>query len=288
MALVSGIRIAALASGAAALTWVFAQTPSPLKPLEVVRVAESLHVLIDPEDNGNVAVYETSEGVVLVDAKFERHVPQMLEAVAKITDKPVRYLLSTHHHDDHTGGNAALLAKTGARGMGHEEAARLMRDRKMPGAPEVTFATRAAIHLGGKTIEAFYFGRGHTSGDAVYVFSAENAAHVGDLMELVGPYIDHGAGGSGREFPTTVERVLTLGVTTWIPGHGKPMTTETARLYQTDLSTALARAREMYAKGVQKDDAMKEWNGEGLRYCCRTNTWKRSLPGLWDEMARGQ
>jgi len=280
------VRASAIAAAAAGLSWLGAQAPAPPKPLEVVRVADALHVLIDPEDNGNVAVYVTGEGVVLVDAKFERHVPQLLEAVARITDKPVRYLLSTHHHDDHTGGNASLRNKTGARLFGHGEAARLMRERKMPGPPEITFTTRAAIHLGGKTIEAFHFGRGHTGGDAVYLFPAERAAHVGDLVELVGPYIDHGAGGSGREFPATVARLFTMEADIWIPGHGKPMSPDTAWLYQKDLGAALDRAREMHARGVKKEDASKEWNTEGLRYCCRTSIWKRSLPGLWDELAR--
>lgn len=288
MTFVSTIRVLALAASAAGLSWVSAQAPAPLKPLDVVQVSKRLHILVDPEDNGNVAVYVTDDGVVLLDAKFERHVPQMLEAVAKITDQPVRYLLSTHHHDDHTGGNAAIVAKTGARGFAHAAAADIMRARKMSGPPEMTFTARAAVHLGGKTIEAFHFGRGHTSGDAVYLFPDERAAHVGDLVELVGPYVDRGAGGSGREFPGTVEKLFTLGAATWIPGHGKPMTPDTARLYQKDLATALDRVREMYKRGVKKEDAMKEWNSEGLRYCCRTNIWKRSLPGIWDELAEAR
>jgi cyclase len=276
----------ACALAALAAAWLTAQNPAPPKPLEVVRLSDNLHVLIDPEDNGNVAVYVTPEGVVLIDAKFERHVPQLLEAVARITPLPVRYLLSTHHHDDHTGGNAALRARTGARILGHTAAARLMRDRKMPGPPEVTFDNRLSLSLGGRTIEAYHFGPAHTSGDAVYFLPAENAAHVGDLVELVGPYIDHKAGGSGAHFAHAVEQVFTLKAATWIPGHGKPLTPDTAQLYLADLKTALARAHTMRAQGVKKEDAMAQWNAEGLRYCCRTNIWKRSLPGLWDEMAR--
>ena len=288
MTFASVLRAVALAACLAALSWMAAQAPAPLKPLDVVRISNRLHVLMDPEDNGNVAVYVTDEGVVLVDAKFERHVPQMLEAIAKITDKPLRYLLSTHHHDDHTGGNAAITAQTGARGFAHSAAARLMRARKMPGAPEMTFTSHAAIHLGGATVEAYHFGRGHTAGDAVYVFPGERAAHVGDLVELVGPYVDRGAGGSGNDFPATVEKLFSLGTDVWIPGHGKPMTPETARLYQKDLAAALDRAREMHQRGVRKEDAVKEWNSEGLRYCCRTNIWKRSLPGIWDELAEAR
>jgi len=276
----------ACAFAALAAAWLTAQNPAPPKPLEVVRLSDNLHVLIDPEDNGNVAVYVTPEGVVLIDAKFERHVPQLLEAVSRITPLPVRYLLSTHHHDDHTGGNAALRARTGARILGHDSAARLMRDRNMPGPPEVTFDDRMSLHLGGRAIEAYHFGPAHTAGDAVYFLPAENAAHVGDLVELVGPYIDHKAGGSGTHFARTVEQVFTLNAATWIPGHGKPLTPGTAQLYLADLKTAVARAHTMRAQRVKKEDAMAQWNAEGLRYCCRTNIWKRSLPGLWDEMAR--
>ena len=282
------LRPFALACALCALAsaWLTAQSPAPPKPLEVVRLSDNLHILIDPEDNGNVAVYVTPEGVVLIDAKFERHVPQLLEAVARITPLPVRYLLSTHHHDDHTGGNAALRTRTGARILGHAAAARLMRERNMPGPPEVIFHDRLSLHLGGRAIEAYHFGPAHTAGDAVYLLRDENAAHVGDLVELVGPYIDHKAGGSGAHFAHAVEQVFTLNAATWIPGHGKPLTPESGKLYLADLKIALARAHTMRAQGVKKEDAMAQWNNEGLRYCCRTNIWKRSLAGLWEEPAR--
>lgn len=253
-----------------------ASAPHHLPALEV-------HQFACLDDNYGYLIRDREAGIC---ASVDTPSAAAIEAALAETGWKLDFIFNTHHHDDHTGGNSALRARTGARIVGHTAAARLMRERNMPGPPEVTFDNRLSLSLGGRTIEAYHFGPAHTAGDAVYLLPEENAAHVGDLVELVGPYIDHKAGGSGAHFAHAVEQIFPLHAATWIPGHGKPLTPETGKLYLADLKTALARAHTMRTQGVKKEDAMAQWNAEGLRYCCRTNIWKRSLPGMWDEPVR--
>ena len=109
------LRSLALAGGLAPRWRVGAQSPEALK-LEQIR--NDLYILVG--SGGNVAVLTTDEGVILVDDKFERNVDEILSKVGKLTSKPIRYVLSTHHHGDHTGGNPRLIAT--AEIIAHENA----------------------------------------------------------------------------------------------------------------------------------------------------------------------
>src|SRR5947199_903250 len=115
---------------------------------------------------GNVAFMPTSEGVVLVDDKFAQDAPQIQAQVKAVTDQPIRYVLNTHQHGDHTGGNAALMAAH-AEIIIQKNARANMAKGEMPGIPRITFSDESQLFLGGKEVVARYLGRGHTNGDAV-------------------------------------------------------------------------------------------------------------------------
>src|SRR5437867_873068 len=100
------IRLFALALTTAGL-WTALTQQQPAVDFTVEKIADDLHVIVG--GGGNVAVYNTPEGVILVDDKFDQHVPQILAKVKSVSDQPVRYVLNTHHHGDHTGGNQKML-----------------------------------------------------------------------------------------------------------------------------------------------------------------------------------
>ena len=129
-----------------------------------------------------------------------------------MTDKPVKYVLNTHQHGDHTGGNAKML-EAGAEIIAQKNARANMVDGKMPGVPRVSFTDETEVFLGGKEVRARYFGRGHTNGDAVIYFPAQRVIHTGDLFTVgtssapvtVAPFIDYSAKASVVDWTKTLD-----------------------------------------------------------------------------------
>src|SRR5262249_22575743 len=151
--------------------WIaWAQQQQPRPPLAIQKVTDNLWVLMN--NGGNVAVMPTSEGVILVDDKFAQDAPEIVAKVKAVSDKPIRYVLNTHQHGDHTGGNEALLAAN-AEVIITKQARLNMVENHQPGLPRVTFTDETQVFLGGKEVDAKYVGRGHTNGDAVVYFPSE-------------------------------------------------------------------------------------------------------------------
>ncbi len=201
------------------LVWLQAQQP-PKQPLNVQKVTDNLWVIMS-SDSGNVAVMPTGEGVLLVDDKFDQYGADILAKVKAVSDKPIKYILNTHQHGDHTGGNAFMLMNTPAEILIHKNARANMVAGKQPGLPQVTFADEAQVFIGGKEVSAHHLGRGHTNGDAVILFPSERVLHTGDLfVNGSAPFIDYSAKGSIVEWDKTLDRVLQLDFDIVIPGHG--------------------------------------------------------------------
>jgi glyoxylase-like metal-dependent hydrolase (beta-lactamase superfamily II) len=119
--------------------------------LNLVKVKDDLVLIHNPFVPGNTTALVTSEGEVLVDDKFEVDALDILAMLKTVTNQPVRYVINTHHHGDHSGGNARMQA-TGAQVIASEAAFRHFVDGKQPGPPTVTFVDRALIHLGGQEV----------------------------------------------------------------------------------------------------------------------------------------
>jgi len=238
-------------------------------------------------DGGNVAVYLTNEGVILVDDKFDRDHEAITEKVKSVTDQPVKYVLSTHHHSDHSGGNAKFLptaeiistANARANIVGH----------KQPNvSPEmaparVVFTEECSVFLGGKEVRARHFGRGHTNGDAFIYFPAQRTIHTGDMMAGTTPLIDYLGGGSVVEWTKTLDAVLKLDFDTVIPGHG-PVTNKAGLLaYRNNVEKLRNRAAGLIREGKSQDEVGKVmmaefgWAPNGMQM-----QW--SLPGMMAEL----
>ena len=173
---------------------------------------------------GNVAVYITDEGVILVDDKYEQDYDNIMAKVKSVTAQPVKYVLSTHHHSDHSGGNVKFISS--AQIISTANARKNIVEHKQSNATpnmvgaQIVFTDQSAVFLGGKEVRAYYLGRGHTNGDAVIYFPAIRTLHTGDLMAGTTPLIDYPGGGSVVEWTKTLDAAMKLDFDTVIPGHG--------------------------------------------------------------------
>jgi len=255
-------------------TWVvMSQTAKPPGPLKTQRVKGDLHMISG--EGGNIALYATSEGVILVDDMFDRNHADILAQVKGVTDRPLRYVINTHQHDDHAGGDLKMLPI--AEVIAHRNARANLKDLKRPyyedtpgtpiGLPRVTFTDRLDVHLGGTDVEAYYFGRGHTSGDAVIYFPSLKTIHTGDLFLVtraaagrppgVPIYVDYVQGGSFIEWSRTLERTLALDFDTIIPGHGPVATKADLVKFNADLVTMRTRLAGLIKGGTSRAEIIR-------------------------------
>jgi cyclase len=250
----------------------------PPPPLALVKVADDLYSI--EGSGGNVAVYLTDEGAIVIDDKFERQHEEILANVKKLTDKPVKYLINTHHHGDHTGGNAKMLT-AGIDILLHKNARANMINGKQPGAPRIAFADEATLSLGGKEVQARYFGRGHTNGDAVIFFPARRTIHTGDLMAGTTPLIDYPNGGSVLEFSKTLDAILQMDFDTVIPGHGSVQKKADLKAYRDNFVKLQSAAREQIRQGKSRDEISKFMTAN---FGWAANQQRMSLDGMIAEL----
>jgi cyclase len=218
------VRFAGLAA-LLTLTWAaYTQAPPPA-PFLLHKVADDLFV-IDGGGAGNVAVYVTGEGVILVDDKFDRNFAEIMANIKKVTDQPVRYIINTHYHSDHSGGNT-MFAPTGVQIISTAAARTHILNKTQPNAQanmvpaSVVFDSQMSVFLGGKEVRAMHLGRGHTGTDAMVYFPARRVIHSGDAVTGGLPLIDYASGGSIVEWTKTLDKALTtVEWDTMIPGHG--------------------------------------------------------------------
>jgi len=184
---------------------------------------------------GNIGVFVSPDGILLVDDQFAPLTPKIKAAVAALSDKPVRLVLNTHWHGDHVGGNENL-AKDGAVIVAQDNVRKRMTEgqvskffaRTTPPAahealPVITFDKDVAFHLGEETIRAYHVEHAHTDGDVIVRFEKANVIHMGDtFFNGFYPIIDIESGGSIDGVVAAVDKVMpwVAGDTRVIPGHG--------------------------------------------------------------------
>lgn len=280
MAQVLGTRIVLTVVAAAGL-WL-AGSQQPPAGLSLERIADDLFLLAG--SGGNVAVLTTDEGVILVDDKFERNVPEILEKVRGLSDKPVRYVVNTHHHGDHTGGNARLMQS--AEVIAHTNARANLVKNSQPGVTRMAFSDTFELHLGGKTVIARHLGYGHTNGDAVILFPQRRVVHTGDLFVRGAPFIDYANGGSSEAWMKTLDAILALDFDTVIPGHGPISKREDLVRFKASFEMVRSRVRELQRAGKGREEVARELKVDDLPGWSLTGLFAKSLPGLYDEMAR--
>ena len=202
---------------------------------------------------GNVAVLAGDDGVLLVDTQFAEMVDRLTAATKKISDKPIKYVINTHWHFDHTGGNEGF-GKAGARIIAHENTfKRMSTAQELPAMnmkfdpspavalPVLTFTEASTLRINGLTAQMVHVANAHTDTDAVVFFKEANVIHTGDVyVNGAYPFVDAASGGSLRGMIAARKKILAMtnAETQIIPGHGALSNAE-------ELKSSIAMLEEM-------------------------------------------
>jgi len=194
---------------------VAAQAPD-LSGVSIVttRISGGIYMLEATGDvAGNIAVSVGEDGILIVDDQYAGLSGQILDALNELHSGPLRFILNTHHHDDHSDGNAALSAATGATVIAHDQARARLLHKQAAHWPTVTYAEGLTIHFNGEAIQVLAVPGGHTDNDSIVIFTNANVVHMGDLFNsgrTSFPYIDLSAGGNAIRMLENIKRILPL------------------------------------------------------------------------------
>ena len=211
---------------------------------------------------GNLGLLTGSDGVILIDDALESYSDLVIKAVEEHTQAPVDFVINTHVHGDHIGGNAALR-NTGATILSHDNIRhRMLADNAARDAlPEVTFSDTVTFHLNGHTAFVFHVPQAHTDGDAVIHFSDVNIIHSGDLLfNGMFPRIDLDSGGSVSGYIAGQEKILAMADadTKIISGHGPLASKADLQAAHDMLVDALARVKGLVDAGKSENEILAE------------------------------
>jgi len=258
---------------------------------KLVKVKDDLYVIQNINANlaeiislgGNIAVYLTDDGVILVDSKNERLHDDVVAKVRSLTDKPIKYVILTHNHDDHAGG-AEKMAAMGATviisASDRENMARVANRRWLP---QFSYVGRAQVRLGGKEAQ-LYEVRGHTKGDTLVYFPAARIVCGGDLFATVEelPFIvNYADGGNWRDLSDAIDELLKLDFDSLIPGHGPVITKKQVVEIRNKVVAIRERFRALVRAGKNQEEIsqtlVKEFNWG-------TGPAAGNLPGMMQEL----
>jgi cyclase len=217
---------------------------------------------------GNVGLCVGDDGALLVDADYEARADNLLAAVKAAGKGPLRFVVNTHWHFDHVGGNEKL-ARAGALLIAHENVRTRMSteqlighiDRRVPAAPAgalpvLTFSNTLTLHVNGEEVRIVHVEPAHTDGDSLVLFRNANVLQVGDIYFNGGyPFIDVRAGGSLDGMIRAIDQALALTNenTRIIPGHGRVSSVADFRAYREMLVTVRDRVRAMVKEGQTRE-----------------------------------
>jgi glyoxylase-like metal-dependent hydrolase (beta-lactamase superfamily II) len=230
-----------------------------------IEVAPGIHMLegADGFGGGNIGLLTGTDRIVLIDDGLEPLAPTLLEAAGKLAGRPIDFVINTHVHGDHVGGNAAL-AETGAAIVAHDNIRkRLVADTSISGGsgglPVITFADGITFHVNGHDAHVFHVAHAHTDGDAVIHFRNTNVIHAGDIMfNGIFPFIDFDNGGSVDGYIVGMHKILAItdNSTIIIPGHGPVAKRADLERAVNMLIDAKARVKALVDAGNSEQDIL--------------------------------
>ncbi len=213
---------------------------------------------------GNMGLSIGDDAVFLIDDQFAPLAPKIVAAIAALTPKPVQFLLNTHVHFDHTGGNEPF-GKAGALIFAHDNVRRRMTAEQVIAAvgarqaaapkvalPVVAVAQDLSLHINGQTINAFHAPRAHTDGDLIVHFRASDVIHMGDTyMNGFYPFVDIASGGNIEGVIAAADRVLALATdkTRIIPGHGPLAAKADLQAWRNAIAAVTQRVKDLRKAG---------------------------------------
>ena len=264
----NGIR-AAIVIAAALAAPSFAQEDLSKVEIQTQKLADTVYMMTG--SGGNLGLSAGEDAVFLIDDQFAPLTPKIEAAIAKITDKPVKFVLNTHWHFDHTGGNENL-GKAGGIIVAHENVRKRLSAEgfieflgmKTPPSPKialpmVTFTRDLTFHVNGDEVLVLYAPKAHTDGDAIVQFKKSNVIHTGDtFFNKMYPFIDTSSGGTADGMVRAADLVLRLADddTKIIPGHGPLANKADLQAYRDMLADVSARVRRLVRQGRTLDQVV--------------------------------
>lgn len=249
------------------------QPPPPGPPPQLVKVKDDLYIVQNQANNmadligygGNASIFLTDEGVMLIDSKSGREHDDLIAKVKSLSDKPIKYVVLTHNHGDHTGGVPKLQEMGVSVIISAADRDNMIRG-KQPGAPPFGYTDRASFRMGGKDVELYEY-RGHTRGDTVVYFPADRVMILGDLLttaETIPMIVNYADGGSWTDWRNSITEILRMDFDTAIPGHGPMVTKAQVAEMLNKMSAVMERVRALNRekKSQQEitDAVVKEFN----------------------------
>lgn len=248
--------------------------------IKTTKVANGVYMLEGA--GGNIGLSVGDDGVVIIDDEFAPLTPKIQAAISAITPKPIKFVLNTHWHGDHVGGNENLAA-AGAVIVAHDNVRKRMSvgqfmemmKTQVPPAPAkalpiVTFSSDVTLHLNGEDLHIVYVGPAHTDGDAIVVFPKAKVVHMGDcFMTISYPFVDLSSGGNFDGFISVADKVLGMVDNSFkiIPGHGALSGKADLKGWHDMLVKIRERVKKQADAGktladVQKQGLTSEWDAK--------------------------
>ena len=273
-----------------------AQAPAPASPppqAQVIKpVKPDLYMVVG--GGGNTTVRVTPAGLIVIDSKLpgQAFYDDLMAQIRTVSPQPVKYLVITHHHVDHSGNTGRFLA-AGAKAVAHKNLPGEL-DKFVPPAnnptltapakPDTVYDTRFTISLGGKTVRLMHFAPAHTDADTVVWFPDLKVVAMGDELNAVNPNFDYAGGASIAGWLTSLDETLKLDWDKAIPGHGPdPFTRDQVKAFRGKLATLLDRARAEVKAGAPKDQFIAKLKTDDL-WPFPANFWNAvRTDGLWAE-----
>ena len=214
---------------------------------------------------GNIAVSIGEDGILIVDDQFEGLSDRILAAIKGLHTGPLQFILNTHHHDDHSDGNAVLSAATGATVVAHEQARARLLQKAAAHWPVVTYSEGLTIHFNGEAVQVIAIPGGHTDNDSIVIFKESNVIHMGDLFNsgrTSYPLAHLAAGGNAVRILENIEKILPLvpADAKVIAGHG-PLSDRDGLV---DLRAMLAFTIEFVRARKARGQTIAEIQSEGF------------------------
>ena len=240
----------------------------------------------------NTAVRVTPDGLIVVDTKNPSTEANNIFATLNtqlkaISPLPVKYILNTHHHPDHTGNNGALV-DLGAKVVGLEKLKSNMADdprtTQITGRPTETFANDYVLKFGGVQVEAHHLGNAHTNDDTVVYFPDLKIAMISDTVTDTNPVVDWANGGSVVGWKASLEAILKVDFETAIPGRGEPRPKADVAAFKVKIDTVIDRGNAAIKAGATKENFMAQVKIDDLGWM----EAKAFFDGLFDELSKAK
>ena len=226
--------------------------------IETIKLSDHVYMLVGA--GGNIGVSVGEDGVFVIDDQYAPLSPKIVAAIKTLTDKDLKFLVNTHHHGDHTGGNANMK-KLGATIIAHDNVRQHLEmndsEHSKDGLPIITFNDKLSLYINGEKVSVFHVDHAHTDGDAMLYFTEGNVLHTGDVyFNGMYPFIDLDSGGTVNGYIEAVKHGINAinDDTKIIPGHGKVSNKAEYNTFLTMLETLKVAVLVEINKGKTEDE----------------------------------